>query len=157
MFLAIDRTKCLYIYKLIICKLIGKNNMNKPLNIPYGIWVLIAWLLISCFINIFFITIILKNFTSNTTDLITILSIFAIVILTVLIIYGLFCAKIWSWILLIIFIIFDVISSFIIYYKIQTIPPAFKMVLSLFIILYLMQPGVKLYFGIKNPKKFILD
>jgi len=130
---------------------------EKPLGIPYGIWILIILLLIGALLDIATIVLIIKKVTIDTSLLILLASQASIIMISFFIIYGLFIARTWSWILLIIYILYGMVISFLLYFKFDTTPPAFKLISGLFILLYLLQPGVQSYFNIKNPKKFLLD
>jgi hypothetical protein len=130
---------------------------EKPLGIPYGVWILIILLLVGTLLDVVTILLVIRTITIDAALLLLLISHLSITIIAFFIIYGLFIARTWSWLLLIIYTLYDIVISFLLYFKLNTIPPAFKLISGAFIILYLLQPGVQTYFGIENPKKFILD
>jgi len=118
---------------------------EKPLGIPYGIWILIFWLGFSALSNVVWVPIILYKDIEIATMMIF-LSDMVIVAISLFVIYGLFKAKGWAWVLLISYVILDVVMAFISSDKLGSLVPALKMIFAIIVLFYLFQPGVKAYF-----------
>jgi len=118
---------------------------EKPLGIPYGIWILIFWLGFSTLSNVVWVPIILYKDIEIATRMIF-LSDMVIVAISLFVIYGLFKAKGWAWVLLISYVILDVVMAFVSSDKLGSLVPAFKMIFAIIVLFYLFQPGVKAYF-----------
>jgi len=118
---------------------------EKPMGIPYGIWVLIFCLSFTALSRVTWIPKLLyKNIEIET--FIGFLTDMVIAGISLFIIYGLVKARRWAWFLLLSFIIVDVATAFALSAELGNVIPAFKMIFSIAVFVYLFQPGVKAYF-----------
>jgi len=123
---------------------------NKPLGIPYGIWIIIIWLSFSSFSKLIWLNIFLHPSDSVFGLFPLFFADMIILGISLIVIYGLFKSCSWAWIVLIGLIIIDIITAFVLSTQIGPATSVVKTIFGMIIIIYLFQPGVKSYFDLNE-------